>query len=113
MIKAIKASEILWEPHPFLKELLIKKLLSFEKDGVDLSIMLVQAKKGVDVPVHVHSQDDIVYQLEGRSKMWVEGEGDFEMCPGSFIRIPAGIKHQPHTIEEDVLAFDIFLPHMF
>jgi len=45
--------------------------------------------------------------------MWVEGAGEFEMRPGSFIRIPAGVKHQPHAIEEDVLAFDIFMPHMF
>ncbi len=113
MIKAINGSELPWEPHPFLKELLIKKLLSYEKDKVDLSIMLVRVKKGVDVPVHIHSQDDIIYQLEGKSKMWVEGAGDFEMRPGSFIRIPAGVKHQPHAIEEDVLAFDIFMPHMF
>jgi quercetin dioxygenase-like cupin family protein len=113
MIKAINVNELQWEAHPFLKELLIKKLLSFEKDNVDLSIMLVRLKKGVDVPVHVHNQDDIIYQLEGKSKMWVEGAGDFEMRPGSFIRIPAGIKHQPHAVEEDVLAFDIFLPHMF
>jgi quercetin dioxygenase-like cupin family protein len=113
MIKAINVSELPWEPHPFLKELIIKKLLSYEKDDVDLSIMLVRAKKGAEVPAHIHGQDDIVYQLEGKSKMWVEGVGDFELGPGSFIRIPAGVKHQPHAIEEDVLAFDIFMPHMF
>jgi quercetin dioxygenase-like cupin family protein len=113
MIRDIKVNELPWEPHPFLEKLLIKKLLSHEKDNVDLSIMLVRAKKGVEVPVHVHSQDDIVYQLEGKSKMWVDGAGDFEMLPGSFIRIPAGVKHQPHAIEEDVLAFDIFIPHLF
>jgi len=113
MIRDIKVNELPWEPHPFLKELLIKKLLSHEKDNVDLSIMLVRAKKGAEVPVHLHNQDDIVYQLEGKSKMWVDGAGDFEMLPGSFIRIPAGVKHQPHAIEEDVLAFDIFIPHLF
>jgi len=45
--------------------------------------MLVQAEKGGGCPVHVHSQDDHVYQLEGRSKMWVEGEGDLRLCPGA------------------------------
>ncbi len=113
MIKDIRVNELSWEPHPFFEKLLIKKLLSHEKDNVDLSIMLVNARKGVEVPPHVHDQDDIVYQLEGKNKMWVDGAGDFEMLPGSFIRIPAGVKHQPHDIEEDVLAFDIFLPHLF
>ena len=113
MVKDIKVDELSWEQHPVFKELLIKKLLSHEKDNVDLSIMMVNAKKGVEVPPHVHEQDDIVYQLAGKCKMWVEGEGEFEMLPGSFIRIPAGIKHQPHDVEEDVLAFDIFLPHLF
>jgi mannose-6-phosphate isomerase-like protein (cupin superfamily) len=45
--------------------------------------------------------------------MWVDGAGDFQLQPGSFLRIPAGVKHQPHDIEDDVLAFDIFLPHLF
>ncbi len=113
MIKNMRVDELSWEQHPIFHELLIKKLLSFEKDQVDLSIMMVRAKKGIQVPAHVHEQDDIVYQLAGKCKMWVEGEGDFEMLPGSFIRIPAGIKHQPHDVEEDIVAFDIFLPHLF
>ena len=74
---------------------------------------MVRAKKGIQVPAHIHEQDDIVYHLEGKCKMWVDGFGDFEMLPGSFIRIPAGVKHQPHDFENDVLAFDIFLPHLF
>jgi quercetin dioxygenase-like cupin family protein len=113
MIRDIKVGELSWEPHPFFEKLFIKKLLSHEKDNVDLSIMLVRAKKGIEVPAHVHDQDDIIYQLEGKNKIWVDGAGDFEMLPGSFIRIPAGVKHQPHAHEEDVLVFDIFTPHLF
>ena len=113
MIRDIRVNDLAWERHPFFAELLIKKLLSFEKDDVDLSIMMVRAKKGIQVPAHIHEQDDIVYHLEGKCKMWVDGFGDFEMLPGSFIRIPAGVKHQPHDFENDVLAFDIFLPHLF
>lgn len=113
MISDIKVEELSWEPHPFFEGLFIKKLLSHEKDNVDLSIVMVRVRKGVEVPEHVHEQDDIIYHLEGRSKMRVEGAGDFQLEPGSFIRIPAGVKHQPHDIEEDVLAFDIYLPHLF
>ena len=113
MISDIKVDELPWEPHPLFEDLLIKKLLSHEKDNVNLSIMMVKVRKGVEVPAHVHEQDDIIYHLEGKCKMWVDNAGDFEMLPGSFIRIPAGVKHQPHDIEEDVLAFDIFSPHLF
>ena len=42
----------------------------------------------------------------------MEGEGDFDMRAGTFMRIPAGVKHQPHDIEEDILAFDFFFPHL-
>jgi quercetin dioxygenase-like cupin family protein len=112
-ITDIKVNELPWTPHPVFTDLLIKKILTFEKDNIDLSIVIVKARAGIEVPAHVHEQDDIVYQLEGKSKMWVEGVGDFTMLPGTFIRIPAGVKHQPHDIEEDVLAFDIFFPHLF
>jgi len=113
MIKDLNVNDLAWEQHPIFAELLIKRMLSFEIDNVDLSIMMVRAKKGIQVPAHTHEQDDIVYQLEGKCKMWVEGSGDFEMLPGSFMRIPAGVRHQPHDFEKDVLAFDIFLPHLF
>jgi quercetin dioxygenase-like cupin family protein len=112
-ISDIKVHELPWSPHPIFTELLIKKILTFEQDNIDLSIVMVKARVGIEVPAHTHEQDDIVYQIEGKSKMWVEGVGDISLGPGSFIRIPAGVKHQPHDIEEDVLAFDIFFPHLF
>ena len=113
MISPINLNDLEWEKHPVLEELLIKKLLTFEKDNVDLSVVLVRVKKGTEIPAHVHEQDDITYHIEGRGKMWVEGSGDFEMEPGSLLRIPAGVKHQPHDIETDLLVFDIFLPHLY
>ena len=113
MIRNIKVDELPWEPHPIFKDLLIKRLLTHEKDNVDLTIVMVKVRKGTEVPAHVHEQDDIVYHLEGKGKLWVDGAGDFDVLPGSFLRIPAGVKHQPHDIEEDILAFDIFLPHLF
>ncbi len=113
MVKDIRVGEMSWEPHPIFRQLLVKKLLTYEKDHVDLSIVMVKVAKGTEVPAHVHEQDDIVYHLEGKGKMWVEGVGDFDVEAGSFMRIPAGVKHQPHDITEDILVFDIFLPHLF
>jgi quercetin dioxygenase-like cupin family protein len=113
MIANIRVDELQWQPHPIFKDLLIKKLLTHEKDRVDLSIVMVKVKKGSQIPAHVHKQDDIVYHLEGSCKMWVENEGIFDLKPGSFMRIPAGVKHQPHEIHEDLLVFDIFYPHLY
>ena len=113
MLRDLQVNELQWQPHPVFKDLFIKKLVTYEKDNVDLSIVMVKVKKGAEIPAHVHEQDDIVYHLEGKGKMWVEGSGDFDVSPGSFMRIPAGVKHQPHDIEEDILVFDIYFPHLF
>jgi quercetin dioxygenase-like cupin family protein len=113
MIKNIQVDKLSWSQHPIFEDLLIKKLLTHAEDNVDLSIVMVNVKKGSQIPAHIHEQDDIVYHLQGKGKMWVDGEGDFDVSAGTFMRIPAGVKHQPHDIEEDILAFDIFLPHLF
>ena len=113
MLKDIHVDDMQWEPHPGLKDLFMKKLLSNEQDNIDLSIALVRVKKGAEIPPHVHEQDDIVYHIEGKGKMWIEGKGDFDVRPGTFMRIPGGVKHQPHDIEEDILVFDIYFPHLF
>jgi quercetin dioxygenase-like cupin family protein len=113
MLKDIQVHDMPWEPHPGFKDLLMKKLLSHEKDGIDLSIVLVRVKKGAVIPAHVHEQDDIAYHLEGKGRMWVEGAGDLDVRPGTLLRIPAGVKHQPHDIEEDILVFEIYSPHLF
>ena len=113
MIRNLKVQDLSWNDHPVFKDLFIKKLLTHEMDNVDLTVVMVKVKKGAQVPAHVHDQDDITYHLEGKGKMWVEGEGDFDVEAGSFLRIPAGVRHQPHDIEEDILVFDIFLPHLY
>lgn len=113
-IEAIKVDHLSWEPHPFIPGVKIKVLLSNKKDNANLTIMLVRAPKGVEVPEHEHEgQDDIIYTLQGKNKMWVEGRGDFDLGPGSFIKIPRNVKHKPHDVVEDVLALDIFHPYLF
>jgi len=34
MVKDIRVGQLPWEPHPFFKDLLVKKLLTYEKDNV-------------------------------------------------------------------------------
>jgi len=34
------------------------------------------------------------------------------MVEGSFIRVPKGVLHQPHDVEEDMLLYDTFYPFL-
>jgi len=105
--------DLQWEPHPFLKGIAFKYLLSKKNDDVDITMTFVKVTQGVDIPAHVHeTQDDIIYCLEGTMKLWIEGEGDFNLGPGMLIRVPKGVKHKPYGHSENFLAIDIFLPAM-
>ena len=108
-----KLEELNWEPHPFLKGVEFKYLLTKSKDQVDITIALAKVAKGTDVPAHIHeTQDDIIYCLAGEMKIWIEGEGDFALKAGSMIRILKGVKHKPYGHSEDCSVIDIFLPAM-
>jgi mannose-6-phosphate isomerase-like protein (cupin superfamily) len=40
----------------------------------------------------------------------VDGIGDVPLVPGTFLRIPKGTLHQPHSFEEDFIAHDTWYP---
>jgi quercetin dioxygenase-like cupin family protein len=111
--KVIQAGELKWEPHPQLKTAKVAYLLSNRDEQAQLTCMLVRLPKGTKVERHVHpNSDDIIYVLEGKATMWVDNVGDVPMVKGAFIRIPKGVSHQPHDIEEDLLAYDVFYPFL-
>jgi quercetin dioxygenase-like cupin family protein len=108
-----KLEELNWEPHPFLKGVEFKYLLTKSKDQIDITFVLARVLKGTDVPAHIHeTQDDIIYCLAGEMKIWIEGEGNFDLKAGSMIRILKGVKHKPYGHSEDCSCIDIFLPAM-
>ncbi len=105
-----KEDDVAWNPHPIAKGVEIKVLLSKKDHGADVTCMLVRAKKGFEVPEHVHKeQDDILYPLTGRGKMWVDGIGEFDVGKGMIIRVPKNTKHKVR-FEEDTLLYDVFSP---
>lgn len=111
--KVVQEHELSWEPHPQLKSAQVAHLLSNRADGADLTIMLVSLPRGIQVEKHTHDgSDDIVYVLRGKGKMWIEGVGDVPLEIGTFVRIPKGVLHQPHAIEEDMVAYDVFYPSL-
>ncbi len=111
--KVLKPSEINWEPHPQLANAKVAYLLSQRDDKADLTCLLVHLPAGTEVEKHTHdNSDDIVYVVKGKGKMWIEEVGDVPMVEGTFIRIPKGVLHQPHDVEEDLVVYDVFYPFL-
>jgi mannose-6-phosphate isomerase-like protein (cupin superfamily) len=109
----INIEKVNWEQHPFL-DIKIKKLVSKEKDGADVTIFLAKLLRGQEIQAHVHeNSDDVLFPLEGKGKIYIEGSGEFDLFPGVLVRVPRKTKHRVYAVEEDLLYFDVFAPPMF
>jgi len=111
-VKIVQPQDVKWEPHPQLANAKVAFLVSHRDENMDLTIMLVHLPVGTEVERHTHECDDIIYVVEGKAKIWIEGIGDVPAEKGSFVRIPKGTLHQPHDIEEDVVVYDVFYPFL-
>ena len=102
---------ISWLPHPTVPDVRIKPMISLKEHGLDVTCMLVDIPAGTDIPEHIHeTQDDILYPLQGKGIMWVDGDGDFSLEPGVIVKVPKGTKHKITNITEDMLIYDVFFP---
>jgi quercetin dioxygenase-like cupin family protein len=109
--KLIQPEERKWEPHPQVPNVEVSYLLSKRTDQIDMTGALVHLPVGAQVGKHQHeNSDDIIYVLQGKAKMWIEGIGDVPLVAGTFLRIPKGTMHQPRDVEEDFIAYDIWYP---
>ncbi len=111
-LRFIQPDQIAWEPHPQLDSIEVAFLLSNRDDQTDLSIMLVRLPPGSVVEKHTHDCDDIAYVIRGRGVIWIEGVGDMLMTEGSFVRVPQGVQHFIHDVEEELLIYDVFSPFL-
>lgn len=109
--KVVQPSNLKWEIHPKFKGVESAYLLSKRDDNSGITYALTHWAVGAQFKKHIHEHsDDIIYFLKGRATIWVEGIGDVPMVAGSFVRIPKGVAHQPHDIEEDVMAQHTWTP---
>ncbi len=108
-----KAESRPWDPHPFLP-IQIKVLLDRKSDGADITCFLVKLPVGQEIPEHVHeTQEDIIFILAGRGKMWIDGVGDFVLEKGTFVRVPKNTRHRMYSVTEEILNYDVFTPPLF
>jgi mannose-6-phosphate isomerase-like protein (cupin superfamily) len=102
------------EPHPFLRGVSMRTLLSRRDDGADATCLLVRCQEGSEIEEHVHEeQDDIIYVLEGEATMWIEGTGEFPLTPGTFVAVSRGRHHRTYDVRKGLLIYDTFTPPMF
>ena len=109
-VKVVEAAAVNWGPHPKFKGVEIAYLLSKKDDGIDMTYALVRWHIGAEIPKHTHEADDILYVIQGKATIWIDNVGEVPISAGSFIRVPKGVLHQPHDIEEELIAQDTWFP---
>ena len=108
-----KEKDLKWAPHPFLS-IQIMHLLTQKDDQADITCFLVKVPKGTSIEEHVHpTQEDIIYVMQGKGKMWIDGYGDFGIEKGTLIRVPKNTRHRMYEVTEELLNFDVFSPPLF
>lgn len=106
------AENLLWENHPAIKGVSIKKIVTTEQFGKDSpSIVMVKIPVGVEVPEHLHEEsEDILFILAGEATMWIEGIGNVKLQKNVVVRVPRNTKHRIFDVTDGLLVYDVFSP---
>ena len=90
-----------------LKEGLSRRLITGER----MMIAHVYLKKGTDVPLHAHENEQISYILEGALQFWLGADEGHELTvrAGEVLVIPSNLPHRALALE-DTLDVDVFNP---
>jgi quercetin dioxygenase-like cupin family protein len=73
-----------------------------------VTIARIRLDRGAVVPRHSHPNEQISTIEAGRLK-FVFDDRELEAVPGEFVRIPSGVPHAVHALEDSV-ALDFFSP---
>lgn len=97
-------------PYRSIRELVSGSVL--DAKGVTLRIVDIEPLRA-DTPrtPHAHAtMEEVIFVLEGRGKVWVEGEVA-DVGPGDAVLIPAGLRHMTVNVSQDPLRLACFFPH--
>jgi quercetin dioxygenase-like cupin family protein len=106
-----KVSEVEWEPHFMTDRGQIRWIYTREKDDSPITVMQIRFEDGVTLPDHVHrDQPDLVYVLQGRATMFIDGVGEFPIEPGTVVQVPPNTKHAIRNTKESLMIYNVFAP---
>jgi quercetin dioxygenase-like cupin family protein len=90
-----------------LKGTITRKLVSSDR----MMIAHVYFKKGDDVPLHKHENEQLTYILSGALKFWFGADEKDEIIvrAGEVVVIPSNVPHRALALE-DTLDVDVFNP---
>jgi len=90
-----------------LKGTITRKLISSDR----MMIAHVYFKKGDDVPLHKHENEQLTYILSGALKFWfgADGQDEITVRAGEVVVIPSNVPHRALALE-DTLDVDVFNP---
>ncbi|MEA3179541.1 MAG: hypothetical protein QOI59_3064 [Gammaproteobacteria bacterium] len=90
-----------------LKGGMSRKLISTDR----MMIAHVYFKKGDDVPLHKHENEQLTYILSGALHFWFGADGADEITvrAGEVVVIPSNVPHRAVALE-DTLDVDVFNP---
>jgi mannose-6-phosphate isomerase-like protein (cupin superfamily) len=98
--------EVAWEPHPSFSNVRVGRLGVVRPDDC-VRFALVEMDATSIVTEHIHEdEDDVLYILRGSAVLWTELTGDVPLTVGSFVRVPKGIRHRPHSFSDDFRIFN-------
>lgn len=101
--------QIAWTPHPRFPGVRIAWLMQRARGEAPFDCALVRMPPDAEVFEHVHAaESDVLYVLGGRATMSVAGVGDIALSRGSFLRIPPGVAHRPHSFADNFTAFNFW-----
>jgi len=108
-MQATNARHVLWDELPLepLKGTITRRFVSTDR----LMIAQVMLKKGDDVPLHWHENEQITYLLSGAMEFWVGADEDQNLIvrAGEMLIIPSNVPHRALALE-DTLDIDVFNP---
>src|SRR5258706_14861655 len=85
-----------------------KSYLEFLRES-SLSMGLYVRQAGEGDPQQPHTEDEVYYVVSGAGQVDVAGENR-AVSAGSIIFVPANVKHQFHSITEDISVLVFFAP---
>jgi quercetin dioxygenase-like cupin family protein len=65
--------------------------------GENLTMLFLEREANV-VQEHSHPQEQVVYLIEGRLRVHLEGEDEIDVEAGNAVQIPGGLQHRIETL---------------